>query len=77
MVESKSKSQIIRDKLIGHSKSINSIQLISDNQLLSASDDSTTRLWDIRTNKGVMLLKSKSPMEVAVAKSLNNVVVVA
>jgi WD40 repeat protein len=36
--------------------------------LLSASDDQTTRVWDLRTNKGTILLRS-SKREVTIARA--------
>ena len=47
--------------MIGHKKTINSIQHnkatsnLPEN-LLSASDDGTARIWDLRVNRGVVLL---------------------
>jgi WD40 repeat protein len=37
--------------------------------LLSASNDGTARIWDLRTNKGVCLLKATEKGEVATAKA--------
>jgi WD40 repeat protein len=39
-----------------------------EHALLSASDDGTARIWDLRINKGVCLLKAKEKGEVASAK---------
>jgi len=53
--------EIVRDKLIGHTASVNTIQLVRNitnlpDCLISASDDGTSRIWDLRTNKGAVLL---------------------
>ena len=60
-LEQLSLNQITREKLTGHKKQVNSINAYASSQsfcecLLSASDDGTARLWDLRTNKGTMLL---------------------
>ncbi len=71
------KNEIVREFLLGHKKSVNSIQhmLPSTNLpecLLSASDDGTARIWDLRINKGVMLLNHTSQsQEVICAKMIN------
>ncbi len=36
--------------------------------LLSASDDGTSRIWDLRINKGVVLLHHTDKQEIACAK---------
>ena len=38
---------------------VNSVALKED-KLLSASDDGTVRIWDVKTNKGVSLLRTQS-----------------
>ena len=53
----------MREKISGHTGQVNSVEYISDltaelqGCLLSSSDDGTARIWDLRSNKGVMLLK--------------------
>jgi WD40 repeat protein len=54
---------IVRVKLLGHTDSVNTLQYADTTSnlpkcLLSASDDGTCRLWDLRSNKGVMLLEA-------------------
>lgn len=61
-LESASDPEITRDKLIGHKGSVNSVQLLRNltnlpDCLLSASDDGTSRIWDLRTNRGAVLLQ--------------------
>ena len=55
-------SEIVRESLLGHKGSVESLELttglsIVPDGLLSASEDGTARIWDLRTNKGVVLLK--------------------
>ena len=56
----------MRERIIGHTATVNSIELIHagaglvnnsiEGCLLSASNDGTARVWDLRTSKGVILL---------------------
>ena len=63
--------QIVRQKLTGHTGVVNSIQISSNVPFtnhpvyLSASDDGSTRIWDSRTNKGIVLLKGVAENEVS------------
>ena len=66
----------MRAKIEGHTDTVNSVEIVNgaeefsgnqDGCLLSASDDGTARIWDLRTNKGVVLLKHEG-QEVVKAK---------
>ena len=67
----------MRDKIEGHSDTVNSIELIhssaglvpnTEGCLLSASNDGTARVWDLRTSKGVILLKHAEKKGIVKAK---------
>jgi len=65
---------VVRTKLAGHLDTVNSIQ-VSGDRLLSASDDGTARLWDLRTGKSSTLLRHPTRDPIAVAKWCDNYVV--
>ena len=57
-----SSEQITRESLQGHTAQVNSIAFHTAQTLLSAADDGTARVWDLRTNRGVHLLKHEAPV---------------
>ena len=53
---------VYRDRLKGHKDTVNSLS-ISENILASGSDDTTVRLWDLRTQKGIRMGRMGAPVD--------------
>jgi WD40 repeat protein len=45
--------------IIGHEQKINDVKYVSDNRLVSCSDDNTVRLWNYETGECVQLFHSQ------------------
>jgi WD40 repeat protein len=81
-----SQAEVVRDRLEGHKGAVNSLEVYSqsggegylaasyEGVVMSASDDGTALVWDLRNNKRVMIMQDKGTTqgrEIVKAKFLN------
>lgn len=58
--------------LKGHSDSVNSVAITSDNKIVSGSHDKTIKVWDLKTGKLLNTLKGHSKLVKSVAITSDN-----